>query len=72
MDLAKPGEIKKHCEPNALSTFKEYLLDYASPQTRSVGEALIDRLLAELPAKSAEIAKVMLSKICDNKRDVFV
>jgi 2-iminoacetate synthase len=31
MDLAKPGEIKYHCQPNALSTFLEYLHDYASP-----------------------------------------
>ncbi len=34
MDLAKPGEIKHHCDPNALSTFEEYLLDYASEPTR--------------------------------------
>ena len=31
MDLAKPGLIKAHCCPNALSTFMEYLIDYASP-----------------------------------------
>jgi 2-iminoacetate synthase len=31
MDLAKPGDIKHHCDPNALSTFEEYLLDYGSP-----------------------------------------
>jgi len=30
MDLAKPGEIKTHCDPNALSTFLEYLIEYAS------------------------------------------
>ena len=33
MDVAKPGAIKYHCEPNALSTFTEYLEDYASPAT---------------------------------------
>ena len=31
MDLAKPGLIQKFCQTNALFTFKEYLLDYASP-----------------------------------------
>ena len=41
MDLAKPGDIKHHCDPNALSTFEEYLLDYGSEETRAVGEALI-------------------------------
>ena len=38
MDLAKPGEIKQHCDPNGLSTFVEYLMDYASQETRAVGE----------------------------------
>ena len=42
MDLAKPGEIKEHCDPNALSTFLEYLEDYGSPATRAAGERLID------------------------------
>jgi len=28
MDLAKPGDIKNFCQPNALLTFEEYLLDY--------------------------------------------
>ena len=30
MDLAKNGEIRRMCEPNALLSLKEYLLDYAS------------------------------------------
>ena len=34
MDLAKPGLIKAHCSPNALSSCMEYLMDYASPETR--------------------------------------
>ena len=38
MDLAKPGEIKQHCDPNGVSTFLEYLIDYASPETRAIGE----------------------------------
>ena len=41
MDLAKPGLIKHHCAPNALSSCMEYLLDYAKPETRKVGENLI-------------------------------
>ena len=45
MDLAKPGDIKAHCDPNALSTFLEYLLDYASPETRAAGETLIAETL---------------------------
>src|SRR5581483_7244905 len=40
MDIAKPGEIKYHCQPNALSTCLEYLCDYAGPQAKSAGEKL--------------------------------
>ena len=46
MDLAKPGEIKHHCDPNALSTFLEYLLDYGSPRRARSGETLIDAKVA--------------------------
>jgi 2-iminoacetate synthase len=49
MEFAIPGFIKRFCTPNALCTFKEYLLDYATPATRAAGEALIARELAEVP-----------------------
>jgi 2-iminoacetate synthase len=45
MDLAKPGLIRKYCQTNAILTFKEYLLDSASPETREAGEKLIARLI---------------------------
>ncbi len=45
MEFAVPGFIEKLCTPNALTTLKEYLVDYASPATREVGERLIRRQL---------------------------
>jgi 2-iminoacetate synthase len=72
MDLAKPGEIKKHCEPNALSTFQEYLIDYASPQTRAVGEKLIAALLEEMEPQPKGLTRLMLERIFANDRDVYV
>ena len=45
MAYAKPGEIHHFCLPNALLTFEEYLMDYASEETRLVGEALIEQNL---------------------------
>ncbi len=48
MDLAKPGLIKDFCQPNAILTVKEYLADYASPQTRTAGETLIAGALDQL------------------------
>lgn len=41
MEFAIPGFIKRFCTPNALTTLLEYLVDYATPQTRAAGEKLI-------------------------------
>ena len=41
MRLAKSGQIGNVCQPNALMTLKEYLLDYASEGTRDRGEEVI-------------------------------
>jgi 2-iminoacetate synthase len=71
MDLAKPGEIKYHCDPNAVATFEEYLEDYASPQTREVGEAAISTLLQTMDAASRATAERLRSEIQHGKRDVF-
>lgn len=48
MEFAIPGFIKRFCTPNALTTMQEYLLDYASAETRAAGEALIQRELYKL------------------------
>ena len=71
MDLAKPGEIKSHCDPNALSTFQEYLIDYASAETRQVGENLIALSLGRMNAKDRARAEAMLAKVREGKRDVY-
>ncbi|TIH20248.1 [FeFe] hydrogenase H-cluster radical SAM maturase HydG [Marinifilum sp. JC120] len=46
MELAKTGFIQKFCLPNGLLTFKEYLEDYASEETKKVGEELIRNEIA--------------------------
>jgi 2-iminoacetate synthase len=71
MDLAKPGEIKNHCDPNALSTFLEYLLDYASPETRAVGEECVTRSLAAMTPGQRGVSERMLRDVREGKRDVF-
>ncbi|HNT33858.1 MAG TPA: [FeFe] hydrogenase H-cluster radical SAM maturase HydG [bacterium] len=71
MDLAKPGDIKYHCDPNALSTFTEYLLDYASEETRQAGEALIEKTLAQMDDKQREISLGLVQQVRAGKRDVF-
>ncbi|MEE9912807.1 MAG: [FeFe] hydrogenase H-cluster radical SAM maturase HydG [Deltaproteobacteria bacterium] len=73
MDLAKPGLIQKFCQTNALFTFKEYLMDYASPQTRKTGEKLISETLAKsFKTKRKQMAVNRLQQIEDGARDVYI
>jgi len=48
MEFAIPGFIKRFCTRNALSTLTEYLVDYASPQTRAAGERLVQQELDKM------------------------
>jgi 2-iminoacetate synthase len=48
MEFAIPGFIKRFCTPNALSTLMEYLVDYATPETRAAGEKIIAAELARM------------------------
>ena len=52
MEFAKTGEIRT--ASNAILTFKEYLIDYASPETRRVGEKAIKAHLAMIPSEKVE------------------
>ena len=49
MSLCKSGQILNCCHPNALMTLEEFLVDYASEDTRRVGMELIDRELHKIP-----------------------
>jgi len=70
MALCKSKQIQNCCHPNALMTLKEYLTDYASPETRELGLALIKKELQNIPQeKVREIVIERLSKIEDGDRD---
>jgi 2-iminoacetate synthase len=71
MDVAKPGEIKEHCNPNALATFQEYLQDYGSEETKREGEACIARTLAEMEPPLREKASGMVELVKSGRHDVF-
>jgi 2-iminoacetate synthase len=72
MDIAKPGEIKYHCQPNALSTFQEYLCDYATPEAKAAGEKFISIELQQMDQQQTATALPMLNKVRRGERDVFV
>lgn len=72
MSLAKSGEIQNVCLPNAILTFKEYLLDYADEATKAAGDALIAKSLAEIPQDSIRVATVKrLQEIEQGSRDLY-
>lgn len=72
MCLAKPGAIKNMCMVNSLITFYEYLLDYASLHTRVLGEKFIQKALAELPTKKHNAINILLNKLKNGERDLYV
>jgi 2-iminoacetate synthase len=70
MRLCKNGQIQNCCHPNALMTLKEYLEDYASPETKTVGEALIQNEIGNIPsAKVKKIVEENLVRISNGTRD---
>jgi 2-iminoacetate synthase len=71
MDLAKPGDIKTHCDPNALSTFTEYLEDYASAETKAAGESAIAEALRTMEPAARDRAGSMMERTKNGERDVF-
>lgn len=70
MSLCKSGQIQNCCHPNALMTLKEFLMDYASDETRKIGEELIEKEIENIPKeKVKEIAKQNLANIVKGSRD---
>lgn len=72
MSLAKDGNIQNCCLPNALLTFKEYLIDYADEATKAVGERRIQEALPTIPKdKVREQTIDRLQQIEAGKRDIY-
>ena len=71
MSLCKTGQILNCCHPNALMTLTEYLVDYASDETREIGYKMIEEELKKIPTQKVyEIAKKNIEDIkASNRRD---
>ena len=70
MSLCKAGQIQNCCHPNALMTLKEFLMDYASEETKKLGETIIQAELGNIPKENVrEICKDHLAKIEQGIRD---
>lgn len=70
MTLCKNQQIQNCCHPNALMTLKEFLMDYASEDTRTIGNSLIQKELLNIPNEKVRgICGERLTKIEQGQRD---
>lgn len=73
MSLCKSGQIQNCCHPNALMTLKEYLVDYASDDTKQIGDKLIEREIENIGKDNIkELVKEQLKKIEKGTRDLYL
>ena len=75
MSFARNGQVKKFCVPNAILTFKEYLLDYASQKTITKGEEIIQDYITfvrqNYSEKTADIIQKYLKRMENGERDIY-
>jgi len=71
MSLAKTGEIKNCCHPNALLTFEEYLRDYADNELMEMGQRMIDNEIKNIPNEKMRAKAIeYLRRIRNGERDL--
>jgi len=71
MNIAKKGKVHQFCIPNAILTFKEYLIDYASPETRDAGDKLIEKRMENVPENMRDTVRERLKEIENGGRDLY-
>ena len=72
MQVAKSGQIHNLCQPNALLTLKEYLLDYADEDLRALGNKTIEEHIQYIPNEKMRTTTIKrLKQIEDGERDLF-
>ncbi|MCL2029632.1 MAG: [FeFe] hydrogenase H-cluster radical SAM maturase HydG [Deltaproteobacteria bacterium] len=70
MSLCKSKQIQNCCHPNAIITLKEYLEDYAGPDTKKLGEDMIKLELGNIPnEKVRNLVSSYLNDIRGGARD---
>lgn len=71
MSLCKSGQIQNCCQPNALMTLKEYLMDYASEATKKIGEKVIQEEIGKIP--NEKVRQIVIENLREieneNRRD---
>ena len=71
MDLAKPGDIKNFCQPNAILTFEEYLLDY-NPKLAQKIKSFISFEINKIPDnKVRQKTRNYIKSLIKGERDLY-
>ncbi len=74
MDALKTGKEGKFCKINAVLTFREWLEDFASPETRAICEPVLERERCEIEANLPQFYpsfKDAYDRIVGGERDLF-
>jgi len=71
MALAKSGEINNVCQPNALLTLKEFIIDYGREKTKVLGENIIKKELDQIKNEAVKASVIeKLNRIENGERDL--
>lgn len=72
MEFAKGGEIHEFCQPNAILTFKENLIDFGTAELKIKGDKIIENALTEIEDNEMrKLTKERLKEIEAGKRDLY-
>lgn len=73
MQLAKSGQIGNVCQPNALMTLMEFILDYGDEELNAIGKKTIYEAVDNIPREDIrKLTLENLKKIEDGTRDLFL
>ena len=75
MELLRSGGEGKFCKLNAVLTFREWLDDFASPETKAVGEKVLQREIEEVKVKMPQAFENFMSyykRIEKGERDIYL
>lgn len=73
MSLAKSGNIKNVCHPNALMTLCEYMMDFGSEEFKAQADSLIQREIPKIEnEKVRNLVIENIKKIKAGERDLYI
>lgn len=72
LSMVSNGDIKTQCGPNSLASFLEFLLNYATPYTRELGEKLIHEKLEAMDNHERGASERLLQKVRSGRLDEFI